>query len=287
MTPSQRRGDDRPVAYYKYGTIEKFMWSDDPDIRSLHPFSKVIAVCLLTRAITSHGFTCVVSESEVCAALNAIDPKTFRKHLRQLTDCGLVRTDRNRVGAMKRYDVSPIYERFGEQRIDSASKVTHLQTGSISRTADRQEVPKVGENFPARAGAHPVLDRENFPVSIKESTSSSTSGTSSHLSACARGLGIETTTGLEPREIVAAAEYLTYWAFPGTRQRELVAHFGVKSVAEAIGYVLQQQRLYPGEIAKPHRLFLHALQNRWSGAVPSLPCPSGEVTDGRHDATAS
>jgi hypothetical protein len=258
--------------FFKAGTIERFVqWRGAQDGKRLHALSKVIGVSLLGHARADRGFTCVVSEPELCDEL-AMDPKTFRKYLAPLVEFGLVKTDRSREGAAKRYDLSEIYRRFGEQRSEPGTKVTELQTGTASRSAvsDRESVPEVRETIPVRPGNGPGPDRESLPVSIKVFPSSISSFTSSLLdvSAPAARLGLRTTESIE-REIVTIDEILTRWAFPERRQRQLVKRSGVVAVAGAIGYVLQQQHLNPGAIEKPDGLFIYALREGFSAELPA------------------
>ena len=265
-------------SYYKAGTIERLMkWRGTHDGKRLPAMSKAIAVTLLSYARTNKGFTCVVSEPELCDDLG-IDPKTLRKYLKPLLEFGLVETDRSREGAAKRYDCSKIYERFGEER-DITSKVSSLdQRGITSRSAqsgipslsadsDREDTAVTRESIPVSPGRSQASDRDAFPVSIKETPSSSSSSSLLDVDAPAARLGITNTHGFE-RQVFTIDEVLTRWGWAAREQRSVVKRFGLIRVSGAIGYVLQQQKLHPDTIREPAGLFRYALKHDYSSELP-------------------
>ncbi|TAM92228.1 hypothetical protein EPN42_01550 [bacterium] len=285
----ERRVDEMPEsrvrhpAYFKAGTIERLVkWRGVQDGKRLPYTSKLIAVALLGHAQSNRGFTCCVSEPQLCDELG-MDGKTLRKYLQPLVEFGLIETDRAREGAAKRYDCSRIYERFGEAREEPASKVSTLpqigissrtaQTGKASLSADsvRDDMSAAGDVIPVRPGYTPEADRDAVPVSLEGLPSSFPSSSSSHLdvSAPAARLGISHTTGIE-REIVAIDAVLTSWGWLRREQRRTVQRYGAVATAGAIGYVLQQEALHPGTIREPGALFRYALR---SGICVDLPAP--------------
>lgn len=287
----------RDPSYYKAGTIERIMkWRGYSDGRTLHCIAKAIAVALLGYARKDRGYTCMVSETEICADL-LLDPKTFRKYLAELVKLGFITVDRNREKGRKRFNCSPLYAYFGEERREPADKVAFLpsaQTGKHSRTdagqtgkeshsvdaAEREDLPQDRERFPGSPGISPEAVQESFPDSITSSDPSSRSSLSLDdvRALVARwGLSNPENYGTDERrhELALLAQAFVSWRLTSRRQRALIKRYGLVAVMGAVGYVLEQIRLSKDPIERPIGLFQYALERGFDcdirGAVQISP----------------
>lgn len=257
-------------AYFKAGTIERLLADrGDVDGRRLPATSKLIAAYLILKAQKQRGYTCILPEREACADLG-IDGKTFRKYLAPLTEAQLVAVDKHRPDATRRYHLSALFRRYGEDQQGGTNVVRFgkesrsERSGKVSPTSDeiavRETAPAVREKRPAGSGNAGAADRET--LLIPDPSSILDLPLHDLQTWFGKTHGFPATSPEDARLILA---FCAAHAVTDRRQRALVRRFGVAGVAGACAYVVEQSSL--AAIANPAGLFVHAAERGKCGDV--------------------
>jgi hypothetical protein len=253
-------------------------WRGTEDGKRLKGLSKAIAVSLICRAQQKFRYKCIVTDEDLAGELD-IHRDSVKKYVDPLVELGLVSYAREGERGRKIYDCAELFRRFGEERGQPKQKISDLAQMQMRKDSASSQTPKVSASGKLDAESV-VLDAESVAADaetvIPDAESSGISSISSlpslsssliDVSALARALGIKDYEGYEG-DVFAIADHLTRFGFTKRRQRHLVSRFGIASLTGAIGYVVEQMRLQPGQIRKPDGLFMYALREHIRVELP-------------------